>query len=56
MDDKEFKKHAEWIRGNVNSIYGQLDSSQMPIIGVMDMLVESILLLADVINNTKEEV
>jgi len=53
MTDKEFKKHSAWIRCNINSIYGELDSSQAPIVGAMDMLVESVLLLAEVIYDTK---
>jgi hypothetical protein len=52
MKDKEFKKEVKIIRGNKNEYYSQIyaDSDYMPIVGMLDNLIESVLLLAKVIN------
>jgi hypothetical protein len=47
MDEKEFEEKAGSIRANVFDCYGTIDRGQQGMAGMMDMLIESILLLAE---------
>jgi len=51
MKETEFKKEADRIRENICQCYSQTDPDQMPFIGMIDMLIESILLLTQVIGD-----
>ena len=60
MKDKEFNEKTEYIRKCALDCYGRLDcngttdSMHEGVIGMMDMIIESILLLTEIINEKED--
>ena len=50
MKDNKFEFAVDVIRNNIIHVYDGPDTDDLPMINMMDMLIESILLLARVIN------
>ena len=50
MKDNKFEFAVDVIRNNIIHVYDGTDTDDLPMINMMDMLIESILLLARVIN------
>ena len=49
MKDNKFEFAVDVIRNNIIHVYDGTDTDDLPMINMMDMLIESILLLARVI-------
>jgi hypothetical protein len=54
MKSKKFEEKVAYIRHSVLSCYSDIDKDQVAITGMLDMLVESVLLLAEVVNKDDE--